>query len=207
MNKKSFLIVPFFFVNMVNAYSNEEARAAMYAAKMRAEELGSFQKADCIRKQELLFLKWKRTLKQKGSSPEIVKKHFPEIYPIVETGFELHTIESNDYQTLMNFVDATKQLLEEEEQNNRFNEFPPKSKEQSRVFLCNLICDSAFIFFIINKMQQENRDAMVKESEESAEKRQEYINKSIWKFRIGGVVILAVAFGAGMITANIERHK
>lgn len=195
MNTKSFLIVPFFFVNMANAYSNEEARAAMYTAKMDAEKLESVQKDDVIRKQGLSFICWKRGLRQEGSSVEIVKEHFPEIYSIVETGFELHTIEYSDYQTLMNFVDETKELLEEEYNNNRLDNFPPKSKAQSRVFLCDLICRSAFMAFIAHKVHQENREEMIKRAEEVEKKKAEYINRSTRNMQIAGGVAFVVLAG------------
>lgn len=95
------------------------------------------------------LLVWTNVLKKEGSSVEIVKEHFPEIFKILEAMYETKMIEKNDFQQLMGFVEETLELFKE----CNIVDFSGGSYEHSRVALCRLIWMSPVQTYYQRKIQ------------------------------------------------------
>lgn len=101
---------------------------------------------------KFLLLRWMALVREKGSSTEIVKEHFPEAFEIIEK-FVIsgEGINEDSAIVLFNVMQSATDLLKQLDDEGKF-EFPKRSKEQSCLLLSELIFDFCKLLALKNKI-------------------------------------------------------
>lgn len=106
------------------------------------------------RTKQYLLLTWEIWIREKGTSYDILKGHFPEICEILESCFSTGSLDADSFKKLSDFFAQGNALLIQLNDSNKCA-FPAKSKEQSHRLLCDLVYGTFIVTARRNSLNNE----------------------------------------------------
>lgn len=120
------------------------------------------------RSKKYVLLTWEIWIREKGTSYDILKGHFPEICEILESSLSTDLLDADSFKKLSDFFAQGNALLIQLNDSNKCA-FPAKSKEQSHLLLCDLISSAYITTIRNNSLNNEMYDEKEQMSSENSE--------------------------------------